>query len=345
MVSFAHPALLYLLFLIPLCVAMFIWARHERKKKLDIYGKKDVITSLMPQVSLYNPWIRLTLQMLALAAIIVACARPRAGEKEEMQRSEGIEVIIAFDISRSMLASATDDARGISRMERAKYILTRLIDRLDNDRVGLIVFAGTAFTQLPITSDFVSAKMYLNDLNPDMITSQGTAIGSAISMAMKSFSPDPAIGKAIIVITDGEDHEDNAVEMARMAAKEGIQVDVIGIGSTKPSPIPLNKEKNNFLKDYNGNIVNTALNEQTARMIAEAGDGIYISGASSGALKALTDQMDNLQKAELKHVAYKASAEQFPLFGWIALAFLITDIFILDRKNSLLERINVFKRS
>lgn len=344
MVSFAHPGILYLLFLIPVYIGLYVWARYSRKQKLEKYGKLNVLQPLMPQVSLYNPWIRLTLQIIALTAIIFACARPRAGEKEEASRSEGIEVMIVFDVSRSMLASATDDANGISRLDRAKYILTRLIDRLDNDRVGLIIFAGTAITQLPITTDFVSAKLYINDLSPDLINSQGTAIGSAISMALNSFTPDPNVGKAIIIITDGEDHEEDAVDMAKMAAKDGVQVDVIGIGSTKGSPIPLNRAKNDFLKDINGQVVTTALNEETAKMIADAGNGIYIAGASSGALNALIQQLDHLEKTELRHVAYKASAEQFPVFGWIALAFLIADIFILDRKNSLLERINFFKR-
>lgn len=282
--------------------------------------------------------------MIALAAIVFACARPRAGEIEESERTQGIEVMIAFDISRSMLASATDDANGISRLDRAKYILSRVIDRLDNDRVGLIIFAGIAYTQLPITSDFVSAKIYINDLNPDMINAQGTAIGTAIQMAMNSFSPDPDIGKAIIVITDGEDHSPDAVDMARIAAKEGIQVDVIGIGSTKGAPIPLNAKKNDFLKDYDGKVVMTALNEDMAKSIAEAGDGIYVTGALSNALTLLNSQLDKLEKGEFKHVAFKASAEQFPVFAWIAFAFLIVDIFILDRKNGLLERINFFKK-
>lgn len=344
MIHFAHPAFLYLLFLIPVFILLFLWSRIDRKKKLKKYGNPHILEPLMPDVSRYNPWFRLVFQMAALAMIIFACARPQAGEKEETETSDGIEVMIAFDISKSMLASATDDANGISRLDRAKYILSRLIDRLDNDRVGLIIFAGMAYTQLPITSDFVSAKMYINDLSPDMIKAQGTEIGTAISMAMNSFSPDPNIGKAIIVITDAEDHADDAVQMAKAAAAEGIQVDVIGIGSTKGSPIPLNKAKNDFLKDYTGHVVTTALNENMARDIAEAGNGIYISGASSSALTALSDQLDNLTKSELRHVSYKSSAEQFPVFAWIALAFLIIDIFILDRKNGLLERINFFKR-
>lgn len=345
MFSFAHPGLLYLLFLIPVFVVLFIWQRNNRLKNLKKFGKISVITKLMPDVSVYNPWFRLIFQMTALAAIIIACARPRMGEKEEIERTEGIEVMIAFDVSKSMLASATDDSNGVSRLERAKYILSRLIDKLDNDRIGLIVFAGQAYTQLPITTDFVSAKMYLNDLSTEMISSQGTAIGTAIEMALHSFTPDNTVGKAIIVITDGENHESDAVEMAKMAAEEGVQVDVIGIGSTKGSPIPLNSRRNDFLKDYNGEIVTTALNENMAREIATAGDGIYISGGSASAISELISQLDKLEKAELKHSNYKASAEQFPIFGWIALALLIADIFILDKKNSWLEKLNFFNRN
>lgn len=344
MFSFAHPALLYMLFIVPVYIGLFLLARYSRQKKLKKFGNISVISPLMPEVSRYNPWIRLVIQCLALIAIIFACARPRAGEKEETQSREGIEVMIAFDVSRSMLASSTDDGKGISRLDRAKYILSRLIDKLDNDKVGLIVFAGTAYTQLPITNDFVSAKRYINDLSPELISSQGTAIATAIEMSLQSFSPEENVGKAIILITDAEDHEPGAVDMAKLASEQGVQVDVIGVGSTKGSPIPLNSKNNQFMKDMEGNVVTTALNEEMAMEIAKAGDGIYISGASSSALDDLTEQMDRLKKMEFKNVKYKASAEQFPIFAWIAFGLLLLDIFILDRKNGLLKKINFFNR-
>lgn len=344
MFSFANPGLLYLLLLVPVMVGLFLLARMARKRKLERYGNLSILAPLMPDASVYKPWIRLTLQLIALSALVIAVARPRFGEKEETERSEGIEVMIAMDVSRSMLASSSDDPSGISRLERAKYILSRLIDKLGNDKVGLVVFAGEAYTQLPITTDFVSAKMYLNDITTDMVPSQGTAIGTAIGMALNAFTPDPETGKAIIVITDGENHEGNAVEMAQQAKDRGVQVDVIGIGSTKGAPIPINQSKGEFLKDYNGQVVTTALNENMAREIAAAGDGVYISGVSSSALNELTTQLDNLQKSELTHVTYKASAEQFPVFGWIALVFLVIDIFVLDRKISWLKSINFFTK-
>ncbi len=343
MFNFANTQLLYLLILIPAVYGMFYLARLARRKKLRIYGNINVLKPLMPECSPYKPYIKITLQLVALTALIIALARPRAGEKEEIENTRGIEVMIAFDVSRSMLASSNDDPSGINRLNRAKHILGRLVDKLDNDKVGLIVFAGEAYTQLPMTTDFVSAKMYLNSLNTDMIQTQGTTIGDAIALAMNGFSPDETLSKAIVLITDAEDHEGNAVEMAREAAKKGIQVDVIGVGSTKGNPIPLDN-RGTYLKDNEGNVVTTALNADAANEIAQAGNGIFINGASGSAISDLTDQLDQLEKGDIKHIAYKASAEQFPVFGWIALIFLVTDIFILDREIGWLKKFNFFTK-
>ena len=205
------------------------------------------------------------------------------------------------------------------------------------------MFAGEAYTQLPLTSDYVSAKMYLNSLNTEMIQTQGTSVGDAIALASNAFSPAPTINPAIVLITDAEDHEGNAVDMAREAAKNGIQVDVLGIGSPKGNPIPLDK-RGSYLKDNSGNVVTTALNEEAARQIAEAGNGVYVNAASSDALGELTDKLDELEKGDIRHIVYKTSAEQFPIFGWIALVFLIADIFILDRKIGWLRKINFFSK-
>ena len=257
--SFAYPHLLYLLFLLPVIFGLWWWARLARKAKLRRYGNPAHLSRLMPEASKYVPAVKISLELLALAALIVAIARPRAGQKEEVENTSGIEVMIAFDVSRSMLASSTDDPQGVSRLQRAKYILNRLIDKLDNDKVGLIVFAGEAYTQLPITTDFLSARMYLDEISTEMVPTQGTAVGAAIDMAINSFSPDPEISKAIIVITDGENHEGNAVEMAEYAKSQGIEVDVIGVGSLKGAPIPVNPRKGEFLKDASGAPVTTYL--------------------------------------------------------------------------------------
>ena len=342
--SFAYPNLLYLLLLIPVIFGLWVLARFSRRKKLLRYGNPVYLTPLMPDASRYMPAVKIAVELLALAALILAVARPRAGEKEEVENTSGIEVMIAFDVSRSMLASSTDDPQGVSRMQRAKYILNRLIDKLDNDKVGLIVFAGEAYTQLPITTDFLSARMYLDEISTDMVTTQGTAIGTAINMAMNSFSPDSDVNKAIIVITDGENHEGDAMEMAQYAKNQGIEVDVIGVGSLKGAPIPLDSSKGEFLKDASGAPVTTFLNEKMAKEIAEAGGGEYINGSGNKAVDQLIDRLDHIEKSDLSHVSYKASAEQFPVFAAIALMLFAADAFILPRKIGWLKQFTFFSK-
>lgn len=339
--SFAYPKLLYLLILLPILFGMWYWARLARRRKLRLYGMKSSLETLMPDASRYKPAVKMILRLLAVAALIIAVARPRAGEKEEIESTQGIEVMICFDVSRSMLASSTDDPRGVSRLNRAKYLLGNLIDKLSNDKVGLVVFAGEAYTQLPVTTDFVSAKMYLDEISTNMVTSQGTAIGTAINMSINSFSPAEDINKAIIVITDGENHEGDAVEMARYAKSLGIEVDVIGVGSLKGAPIPLGRN-DEFLKDENGAPVTTFLNEKMAKEIAEAGGGVYINGSSSKALSNLMDQLDTIKKSDIQHISYKSSAEQFPLFIWIALILLVLDAVILPSKIGWLKQFTFF---
>lgn len=344
MFSFANPVLLYLLLLIPAIGLLFYLAQRARVKKLRRYGKLSTLAPLMPDASRYKPWVKITLQLLAIAALVLVLARPRAGAKEETSTVRGIEVMICVDVSNSMLASSTDDVGGVSRLQRAKFILEKLIDKLGNDKVGLIVFAGDAYTQLPITSDFVSAKMFLNSIDTNMVPTQGTAIGAAISMAMNSFTPDEEAGKAIIILTDGENFEDDALGMAKEAHKRGIQVDVIGLGSTKGSPIPIDASRGIFLKDDSGKPVTTYLNEKMAQDIAAAGDGVYVAGASPAAVSDIDKQLKTLASTELERVTYAQSAEQFPVFAWLALALLVADIFILDRKIGWLKKINFFTK-
>ena len=230
-----------------------------------------------------------------------------------------------------------------SRLDKAKQMLSKLIDQLDNDKVGLIVFAGDAYTQLPITSDFVSAKMFLSTISPDMVPTQGTAIGRAIALAMNSFTPDQSADKAIIVITDAENHEDDAVQMAKEAAQKGIMVDVIGIGSEQGAPIPIGGNDTNLRKDNQGNVVITKLNAQLGRDIAKAGDGIYISADNTGsALRALTAEVKKMKKSDIESKVYSEYDEQFQGLAWIVLILLLLDIFILDRKNKLMKKVNFF---
>ena len=343
MFSFANPYLLYLLFLIPLLAAVFIWGRYTRKRRLARYGRQESLLPLMPDASRYKPWIKIVLEMIAVAALVFVLARPRAGAKEEVSEVQGIEVMICLDVSNSMLASSTDDPKGVSRLQRAKLVLEKLIDKLDNDKVGLIVFAGDAYTQLPITSDFVSAKMFLNSISTEMVPTQGTSIGAAIEMAMSLFTPTDDMQKAIIVLTDGESFDDDPIAATEAAVKQGIQVDVIGLGSTKGALIPIGRN-GQFMKDDEGNPVTTRLDEAMAQKIADTGEGIYVQGASSTVVKDVAEQLDTLAKSDLEKVVYSASAEQFPVFGWLALIFLILDVFILDRKIGWLKKINFFSK-
>lgn len=344
MFDFANPYLLYLLWLVPLFAVVFWWSRASRRRRLAAFGRPGVLASLMPDASPYKPAVKFTLRMIALAALVFVLARPRAGERQHDQTVAGIEVMIAFDVSNSMLASATDDPAGSSRLDRARLTLEKLLGRLDNDKVGLVIFAGEAKTQLPMTTDFYSAKMYLRELAPGLILNQGTSVAAAIRMAMNGFGPDENVHKAIILITDSEDHEGDAVDAARLAAENGIQVDVLGLGSPKGAPIPLGNRPGEYLRDAVGQIVTTTVNEDLGRQIASAGDGIYVNAASSDALDLLSDRLDTLQKSEFHHVVYTAGAEQFPVFAWIALIFLVIDIFVLDRKNSVLRKVNFFTR-
>ena len=276
--------------------------------------------------------------------IVFVLCRPRHGEKELSSSQNGNEIFIALDVSNSMLASSTDDPNGTSRLDKAKLLLEKLITKLDNDKVGLIVFAGESYLQLPITSDFVSAKQYIDIISTDMVPSQGTAIADAIEMAMNAYTADESMHKALILITDSEDHLGDAVSMAKNAYKQNIQVNVIGLGSEKGAPIPINKEKNQFLTDYNGQTITTALNVKLAQDLANAGNGIYVNANSGSALNDITKQLDKLSKSELKTVKYKATAEMFPIFAWIAFILLIIHIFVLEKKISWLKNIHFFSK-
>lgn len=345
MFDFANPQYLILLAAPALVVLLFIMAVTARKRKLRRFGRPDVLKPLMPEVSPYKPRIKITLEVLAMIALVIVLARPRHGEKVPQQsRLEGIEIMIAFDVSNSMLASESDDPTGVSRLDRARLLLEKLIGKLQNDKVGLVVFAGEAKTQMPLTTDYYTAKMYLSELSPKMVQMQGTSITDAINMSVRALSDDDKVNKSIILITDAENHEGDAVEAAKEAAKNGIQVDVIGVGSAKGVPIPINSVGTEYLRDKDGQVVLTSFNAEAAEEIAKAGDGTYINGSSAKALDTLVDALDRTDSKEFKRVQYKASAEQFPTFAWLALILLVIDIFMLDRRIGWLSNINFFSK-
>ena len=335
---FATPEYLYLLLLIPLLVAVYIYSNYRRRKQLKEYGDVELLKELMPDVSQYRPTVKFWLATVAVALLIVVLARPQFGSKMESVTRQGIETVITLDISNSMLAE--DIAP--NRLEKSKKMISKLIDKFENDKVGLIVFAGDAFVQLPITNDFISAKMFLETISPSLISRQGTDIGAAINLAMKSFTPEKEVGKAVIVITDGENHEGGAEEAAKAAAEKGISVYIMGVGSLEGAPIPA-EASNDYRRDKDGNVIVTKLNEEMGQNIAKAGNGAYIRvDNTNNAQRLLEKEIDKLAKADVTTEVYKDYDEQFQFIAWIVLILLVLDILILPGKSRFTRNFNLF---
>ena len=339
MFRFEDPIYLYLLAVIPL-LAIIRWLMiRQQKKRLRRFGDLELVRELMPDVSRFRPLVKFVLLLAALALLIVMIARPQFGTKISHEKRTGIETIIAMDISNSMLAEDVTP----SRLDRSKMMVENLVDNFTNDKIGLIVFAGDAFIQLPITSDYVSAKMFLSSIDPSMIATQGTDIATAISMASRSFTQQEGVGKAIIVITDGEDHEGGALDAAKEAKSRGHRVYVLGVGSPKGAPIPTGD--GDYMKDNTGQTVMTGLNEDMCRQIAEAGGGAYIHVENnSSAQEKLDEELDKLAKKEISSTIYSDYDEQFQAVGIIVLLLLIIEVCMLEVKNPLLKNISLFKR-
>ena len=340
MFRFEDPIYLYLLVLIPiLAIIRFVSYRNQRKR-LRKFGDPELLKELMPDVSRFRPSVKFWLLLGALALLIVMLARPQMGTKISHEKRVGIETIIAMDISNSMLAEDVVP----SRLDRSKMMVENLVDHFTNDKIGLIVFAGDAFVQLPITSDYVSAKMFLSSIDPSMIATQGTDIAQAIEMATHSFTQEEGIGKAIIVITDGENHEGGAVEAAEAAKDLGMRVFVLGVGSVNGAPIPITGT-GDYMKDRTGNTIMTALNEDMCKQVAQAGGGAYIHVENnSAAQQQLDNELDKLAKKETSTTVYSEYDEQFQAVGILAILLLILEICILDRRNPLLKRVTLFGR-
>ena len=338
MFQFEEPTYLYLLFLLPVLVLFYLYSNYRKRKAIRKFGDPTLMAVLMPDVSKYRPDVKLILLLVVVGLFAILLARPQFGSKLETVKRQGVEIIIALDISNSMLAEDVQP----SRLDKAKHLVAQLVDKMENDKVGMIVFAGDAFTQLPITNDYISAKMFLESINPTLISKQGTAIGAAINLAMRSYTPQEGIGRAIIVITDGEYHEGGAVEAAKAAAEKGIQVCVLGIGTPDGAPIPI-KETNDYRRDRNGNVIVTRLNEQMCQEIAVAGKGIYTRvDNTNGAQKAISKEIDKMAKADIETQVYTEFDEQFQAVAWIILLLLLIEMLILERKNPLFRNIHIF---
>ena len=342
MFRFDNREFLYLLFVLPVIVLVFVLLVNGKKKAIKRFGNPELLKQLMPEFSNSRPVFKLSFILLTLGFIILALARPQFGSKMQEVKREGVELIIALDVSNSMLAEDLQP----NRLERAKQAISKLIDRLENDKVGLVVFAGDAYVQLPITTDYAAAKLFLSTLSTDIVPKQGTAIGSAIDLASRCFTPDTKAGKAIIIMTDGENHEDDAVGATKRAVEKGITVHTIGIGMPRGVPIPIRGMYGqvNYRKDADGNTILSKLNEQLLQQIATTGKGTYIRATNSKiGLNEIFDEIGKMNKEEYEAKVYADYDDQFQYFIAIALLFIVLEFFVLERKNKWLSNLKLFK--
>ena len=341
MFRFAHVEYLWLLLFIPFFVTCFILYTRHKRKQLREFGDEELVGQLMPNASRVRPIVKFSILMVALTLLIFAYAQPQYGSKEQTIKRQGIEVMFALDISNSMLAEDVAP----NRLERAKQLLTKLIDKMQDDKIGLIVFAGDAYVQLPITADYVSAKMFMQSIQPDLIKVQGTAIGAAINTCVRGFgSEESEASRVIILITDGENHEDDAKAAAQEAKAKGIEVIVVGIGKPEGSPIPI-AGTNDFMRDRSGQVVVSHLNEDMCRSIAAEAGGVYVRCDNTNtAWKAIQKELLTLSKSDIETKVYTDYNEQYQSFVLIALLLLVVEFFIFNRKNKLLSRINLFEQ-
>lgn len=338
---FANPDYLYLLLLLPVMILLFIVNEIRKRRALKRFGNPVLVGTLVPEMSKSRPLIKFIIQTFAITAGVIMLARPQFGSKLEDVKKQGVEVIIALDVSNSMLAEDIQP----NRLTRAKQAISRLVDNLDNDKIGLIVFAGDAYTQIPVTTDYISAKMFLSAISPDMVPKQGTAIGAAINLGVKSFTPGEEKSKAMIIITDGENHEDNPVSNAEEASKAGIVIHTIGIGSSEGVPVPVMVNgRKDFLKDVDGNTVITKLDEEILKKIALSANGSYVRASNSNiGLDEIFSEIKKMKKQELESTMYTEYNDQFQIFAALIIFLLIADFIIMERKNRRLANIRLFK--
>ncbi len=341
MFRFENPEYLYFLVAIPLLALLHYWTDYRKRRRLVRFGDPGLLKGLMKDVSHWRPEVKTWCMLLALACVIVAAARPQFGTKVDTTERYGIEAIIAMDVSNSMLAN---DVRP-SRLDKAKMLFSNMIDGMRNDMVGVVAFAGDAFVQLPITNDYVSAKMFLDLMNPSLIRVQGTDIGDAINLSMKCFTQKKDVSRAIFLITDGEDHEGGAEEAAKAAAKKGIHLYVLGVGTPEGAHVPI-QGTSQYIIDEQGEPVVSRLNEDMCRKIAQVGKGAYIYvNNSSSAQDELAKYVDKLGKAQMESTVYSEYDEQFQGFLLIALILLVLDVLLLERENHIFKSLRLFKRA
>ena len=326
MLIFAQYKFLWLHLLVPAIPAVYAIARLLRRSRLRRFGEEELVGQLMPSWSGAKGWWRIILFTLAFAFFVLGLARPQLGAKLSQRETRGAEIMICLDVSNSMLARDYSP----DRLSRAKLAISRLVDNLQDDRLGLIVFAGTSFVQLPITTDYVSAKMFLNSISTESVPIQGTAIGDAILTAAKSFSAQSEKSRAIIVITDGENHEDDPVDAAEQVAQMGIRVYTIGVGSLRGQPIP---KDGDLMKDSEGNIVVSRLDEGTLQQMADKGGGAYVhAGNEEFGLNPILDDISRMEDEKFNSIVFEEYDEQYMYFFAAALVLLVLEMLVGERK-------------
>lgn len=327
MLNFAQSQYLLLLLLIPVFFVVQVMVLKMRRNRIRKFGDETLVSRLMPSYSKGKTWVRLVLFSIGFFFFVIGLSRPQIGAKLKEHETKGAEIMIVLDVSNSMLAEDYSP----NRLERAKLAISRLVDKLRDDRIGLIVFAGNSFVQLPITTDYVSAKMFLNSITTGSVPVQGTAIGEAINTAMRSFSVQSEKSRAIIVITDGENHEDDPVAAAKQAAEMGVRVFTIGVGSPEGKPIPMDGE---LLKDKNGEIVVTRLDEKVLQDVAQAGNGVYVrAGNSEFGLNPIIENIKRMEDEKYNSIVFEEFDEQFMYFLGIALFFFVIEMLVGDRRS------------
>ena len=324
---FAESKYLFLLLLIPAFIIIQTVVLRFRRKRLEKFGDEALVKELMPSYSRAKVWLRLSFFLLAFFFFTLGISRPQMGAILKEHKTRGAEVMIVLDVSNSMLAEDYSP----NRLERAKLAISRMVDKLRDDRIGLVVFAGNSFVQLPITTDYVSAKMFLSSISTQSVPIQGTAIGEAISTALRSFSAQSDKSRAIIVITDGENHEDDPVAAASQAAELGVRVFTIGIGSPEGKMIPF---EGDYLRDKEGNPVVTRLDESVLQEVASAGKGLYVrAGNSEFGLNPIIEEIAGMDDEEYDSVVFEEYDELYMYFFAMALFFLVLEMLIGDRRS------------
>jgi len=338
--KFHNPEYLYLLLLIPVLIIIMVLYNRKAGKKIKAAGEQALVRGLIPEFSIFRKNLKFFFQLMALVLVIFLLARPQFGSRLEELKREGVEVIIALDVSNSMMAEDIQP----NRLERAKQAISNLVDRLQDDKIGLIVFAGDAYTQIPVTTDYVSAKMFLSSISPGIVPKQGTSLASAINLGMNSFSPEMDESKALIIITDGENHEEDPLTLAGQASEKGIIIHTIGIGSTSGVPVPvITNGRRDYLKDNEGNTVITRLDENILREIAFTTGGKYVKASNTNiGLNTIFNEISSMKQQELEGTVYTEYDDQFQVLAALALIFLIMDILIMERKNRKLSKIKLY---